>query len=58
MNFKDAKPPLSVDEMASKIIVNEDRLHSPVRKTNLVSVLARGTSYTHNLMRQTNSVLA
>ena len=47
-----------VDEMASEIIVNEDRLHSPAGKTNLVLVLVRGISYTHSLMRQTIGVLA
>ena len=44
--------------VASEIVVYEDRLHGPVGETNLVSVLARGTSYTHSLIRQTIGVLA
>ena len=44
--------------LASEVVENENRLHGPTGETNLVSVLVRGTSYAHSLMRRTIGVLA
>ena len=47
-----------MNEMASEIVVYEDRLHGPARETNLVLILVQGTSYAHSLICRTIGVLA
>ena len=44
--------------VAFEVVVNEKWLRCPAGETNLVSVLARGTSYAHSLMCRTIGVLA